>query len=354
MMIPPRLAFLRPTGLLLAGGGLMLALVLGALGRNAAPPEAAHIRGITLDARRPPADATLTRLHDLGVTHVTVIPYAFQPSKDRSEIRHNPDGHWYSESDAGIRDLAGRLNRRGIKLILKPQIWLRGGAWTADIAFETEADWQKWEAEYRRFIMHYARLAAETGAALLVVGTELATPVRTREAFWRGLIADVRAVYGGKLTYAANWHEDFEHVPFWDALDFVGVQAYFPITEASDPSLETLKAGWKPHLEALARVSRRTGRPVLLTELGYRSVPYAAAEPWRWPSRNEDRHVAPDFELQARLFEAFFEQCWSAPWLAGAIIWKWHPDARGSRNRDLNFTPQGKPAERVIRQWFTQ
>ncbi|QXD13831.1 hypothetical protein GQ464_010135 [Rhodocaloribacter litoris] len=346
------LRFLLTAGL----GGVLVAGLVAAFGwapfrqeDGAARPDA-RIRAVTLDARHPPADSLLDRLAGLGVTHVAVIPYAFQPDPQTPALRHNPDGHWYAESDAGIRDLAGRLRARGLGLILKPQLWMRG-AWTADLTFDSEAAWTAWERAYRDFILHYARLAAGTDAALLVVGTELARAVRTREAFWRRLIADVRTLYGGPLTYAANWHDDFEHVPFWDALDYVGVQAYFPLAETDSPSLATLRAGWAPHRAALERIARRTGRPVLLTELGYRSVSYAAAEPWRWPSRDEYGHLAPDFDLQARLFQAFFDACWDAPWLAGVIIWKWQADP-GRRPRDLDFTPQDKPAEQVLRAWF--
>jgi hypothetical protein len=38
------------------------------------------------------------------------------------------------------------------------------------------------------------------------------------------------------------------------------------------------------------------------------------------------------------------------PWFAGAIIWKWHP--AHSSDRPTAFTPQGKPAEAVLQQWF--
>jgi len=336
-------------------GSLLLALGVvffaALLGETPSPPT--RLQGVTLDARRDPGETTLARLDSLGFTHVTVIPYAFQPGLHTPEVRYHSGDGWYSESDRGIRELSRHLRARGMHLILKPQLWLRGGAWTADIDFDREEDWRAWEADYQAFMMHFAHLAEEVRAPLLVIGTELGTPVRKREAFWRKLITDIRAVYHGKLTYAANWHEDFERVPFWDALDYVGVQGYFPLTDDPDPTLGVLRAAWKPHRTALERIHERTGLPVLITELGYRSVHYAAAEPWRWPTREEYGHLQPDFQLQARLYQAFFETFWAEPWLAGIIIWKWHPENNGpERRRELNFTPQNKPAEQVIRRWF--
>ena len=348
---------------------LALALCGGcANGRQADPPEAPvpptsvrdaapRFRAVTLDARREPPAGTLKRLRRLGATHLAVIPFGFQARYDAPELRHNPDARWYSESDRGIRALAEEARSLGLGLVIKPQLWLGGVenerfGWSADIEMGSEADWRAWEGAYRRLLLHYARLAEETDAALLVVGTELSTAVAARPAFWRGLIADVRDVYGGALTYAANWHDDYERVAFWDALDYVGVQAYFPLSQAADPPLEALKAGWTSHRDTIARLQRETGRPVLFTELGYRSVPYAAAEPWRWPSREEAGRVAPDEALQARLYEAFFETFWHEPWFAGAVVWKWQPEPRGSERDRLGFTPQDKAAEDVIARWF--
>jgi hypothetical protein len=36
--------------------------------------------------------------------------------------------------------------------------------------------------------------------------------------------------------------------------------------------------------------------------------------------------------------------------MKGSIIWKWHPPAEVERR--TGFTPQGKPAEAVLRRWF--
>ncbi|MGI9175554.1 MAG: glycoside hydrolase family 113 [Rhodothermales bacterium] len=319
------------------------------------PPS---FRAVTLDARSEPAPGTLERLHDLGVTHLAVIPYGFQPSHDTPEIRLNLDARWYSESAPGIHDLARKTDSLGMGLVIKPQLWLGGyeegtPSWSADIMMTSEADWQAWEANYRQLLLHYADLANEVDAALLVIGTELGKAAEARPDFWRSLIADVRERYDGPLTYAGNWYDDYEIVTFWDALDCVGVQAYFPLTKRNDPSLETLLRAWTSHRNAIQRLHERTGRPIMFTELGYRSVPYAAAEPWRWASREEVGQVEADEALQARLYQAAFETFWKEPWFDGVILWKWQgsPSRRAGR-RALDFTPQDKAAETVIAEWF--
>ena len=139
---------------------------------------------------------------------------------------------------------------------------------------------------------------------------------------WRELIGAVREVFPGHLTYAANWSE-LELVPFWDLLDTVGVQGYFPLSEDDDPDPAALRAGWERVVRGLSAVHRRTGKPVVLTELGYSRSLLAAREPWK-------ADVAPE-PLRARA-EALQVRCLGAAldalrrereWLRGAFLWKW-------------------------------
>jgi len=322
-------------------------------GGNDQPVNSVKIQSVTFDARRQPPVSELVRLRDMGVTHLTLIQFGWQAGHDVPEIRMHTDANWFSEGDRGIRILARQADSLGMGLILKPHLWIRRGQGRDTVGFETEEDWRAWEAQYLAFMMHYAHLAEAVGASMLVVGTELANAARTRPDFWRRLITDVRAVYGGALTYAANWYEEYEHIAFWDALDYIGVQGYFELSREENPTPAMLAAGWVPYKTTLQRLSKQFGRPVFFTEIGYRNVSYAAAQPWRWPSRDEVNTVPEDDALQVRLYEAFFESFWDEPWFAGTVIWKWHPEAE-ERRRPLDFTPQHKPAEAVIARWFAR
>lgn len=336
---------------------LMLLIIAGCreAGSHRGPiPEAVKICAVTLDARTDPGVGTIERIRDLGATHITLISFGFQPDSGTPEIRFSPEVRWYSESASGARRIAQIADSLGLRIILKPQLWLRGGAWTADIDFASEEDWTQWEGEYRDFALYAALLAQEIDAEMLVIGTELSNPVRKRPHYWRSLIGEIRTLFGGRLTYAANWHDDYQHVEFWDALDYIGVQAYFPISSDDGPDIENLLHGWSRHKQDLLRLHLRFERPILFTEIGYRSVAYAASEPWRWPSREEHGLINADPELQARLYESFFRTLWFEDWFAGAIVWKWYPEARSGPRIDIDFTPQQKPAEDVIRAWFSR
>lgn len=310
------------------------------------------VRSVTLDARTRPDPRLLVRLRDLGVTHLTLVSFGWQRAVDEPRVRVDTSDGWYSESHRGIRALARQADTLGMDLVLKPHIWVgdyEDGHDRSEIGFDTAARWTEWETSYRRFLMHYARLAREVDADVLVLGTELTRSATQRPDFWRRLARDVRTVYDGKLTYAANWNDEYRTIAFWEALDYVGVQAYFPLASESDPSLEELRTRWRSHRAELARVHRRTEKPVLFTEIGYRSAPSAAEAPWRWPEQEEG--MSADSTLQARCYRAFLSTMGRIPWFAGAVVWKWHPDT--DDQRPTAFTPQGKPAERVLRRWFT-
>ncbi len=316
-----------------------------------------QIQAVTLDARNPPSAAMLPSLRNLGVTHITLVQFGFQRSIDLPEIHMNPDARWYSESDQGIKEMARVADSLEMKIILKPHLWLgrysAGGQLRNEIGYAEEEQWQAWEADYSEFMMHYAHLAEEINADLLVVGTELARSAHERPQYWRGLIKAIRPIYQGQLTYAANWWGEYEQIEFWDQLDFIGVQAYFELTQEPNPTPAMLAKGWAPHIAMLSALSERLDRPILFTEIGYRSVDDAAAQPWRWPSRDEIGQVPPNNDLQAQLYTVFFDELWNETWFSGAILWKWNGDRDSRSASPLDFTPQGKPAEEIIRQRFT-
>ena len=118
--------------------------------------------------------------------------------------------------------------------MIKPHIWIlqpSEGMWRADIYPNNEADWETWQASYRDFILRYARVAERAQAEMFCIGTEFSRLTTEKPEFWNDLIQSVREVYAGEITYAANWYEEFEKIPFWDDLDYIGIQAYFPLTK---------------------------------------------------------------------------------------------------------------------------
>ncbi len=342
---------------------LLLSLVPLLSGPAAAPPEPARVldlfsrdgrmRGVCFVAGPPVSEASFLPLVKDNVEWISQTPFGYVAAADspRIEMATGGDIYW-GETDEGLVATARLARRAGIRTLLKPHLWVGGwhdAGWSGDIRMKSEEDWRAWFGAYRRFILHYALLAGENGMEAFSVGTELQGATLDHEKEWRSLIAEVRKVYRGRLTYAANWDREFEALPFWDALDFAGVQAYFPLAAGSDPSVQELLAGWEPHLRMLEKVSARIHRKVVFTEAGYRSSGRAAAQPWLWRSSEPANLPA-----QARCYEAMFRAVWGRPWFRGLFVWKWFPrfDTRRSPG-DNNFTPQGKPAEEVLGRWYS-
>jgi hypothetical protein len=308
--------------------------------------SAPKMRGVCWEGSGPIEAADLAPLHELGVDWISQTPFGWAPSPTATEIRFNAERGLWGETDAGLAQTAAMARRLGIKTLLKPHLWVRHGAWQGDVAMTTDEAWASWFASYEQFIVHYARLAEAHSFEALAVGTELAATT-SRTADWKRVIARVREVYHGKLTYCANWNEEAERVGFWGDLDFIGVQAYYPLATIDRPSREQLAAAWAPIAAKLEALSKRTGKPIAFTEVGFKSHAGALIEPWSWTTEG-----AVDLGLQRDAYAAMFETFWSKPWFDGTFIWKWHPHPRDSERSERDFTPQGKPALSVIRDYY--
>ena len=125
-------------------------------------------------------------------------------------------------------------------------------------------------------------------------------------------------------------------IQFWDALDFIGIDAYYPLATVADPSLAVIEAAWAPWKAVVAAYAEQWQRPVIFTEIGYRSYSLAAVEPWAFTGNGPA-----DLLAQLNLYSAFFNQVYSEPYFAGVFWWAWgvllfassvaHPGRRDQR-----------------------
>ena len=248
-----------------------------------------------------------------------------------------------------ISTISTYIGLKDSQIMLKQQIWVWRGEFTGDIIMDNEEDWKTLEDSYADFALTYAGLAEEVGAEIFCLGTELEEFVKNRPDFWNRLIKRIRKVYHGKLTYAANWDE-YVRTPFWDALDFIGVDAYFPLAEAKNPTKDELHKGWQKWKTKLHEVSKNHGdKPVLFTEFGYRSMDYTAKKPWLV----DHNQMAVNLSAQARALQVLFDEFWQENWFSGGFVWKWfihYEDVGGPK--DNRFTPQNKPAEQIIKNQY--
>lgn len=309
------------------------------------------INGVSFVASRGTVDEShIKPVVAVNANYAAIMPFGFIRNKENPEIIFNTERQWFGERRDGAKQYIEALRKQNIKVMLKPQIWIGRGDFTGYMDMKTEEEWRVLEESYSRFILEYADLAEEIKVPILCIGTELEKFIDRRPEYWNTLITNIKKIYTGKLTYAANWDE-FKSTPFWGQLDFIGLDAYFPVCELQTPTYETSMKGWEKHKPVIKELSEKYNKPVLFTEFGYRSVDYAGKQPWRY-DRSMDQV---NMEAQVNTTKALFETFWKEEWFAGGFVWKWFIDHNKVGGMDNSqFTPQNKPAEDIIRQYYKQ
>jgi hypothetical protein len=321
-------------------------LVCLLFGCAAAPYVPYKVNGVSFVASRDAVDSShVAPVVSVNANSAAIMPFGFIKNLEHPEVIHNTDRQWFGERRAGAKQYAEALKKESISVMIKPQIWVWKGEFTGNIKMTSEESWKELEVSYSHFILEYAELAEEINAEIFCIGTELESFIKHRPDYWSELITTIRTIYSGKLTYAANWDE-YKRTPFWDQLDFIGVDAYFPVSEMQTPTVEDCLKGWEKHKQGLKAFSEQFDRPILFTEYGYRSVDYTGKEPWRY----DYTMTSVNLEGQTNATKALYEAVWNEDWFAGGYIWKWfidHDNVGGIE--DNQFTPQNKPVEETIK-----
>lgn len=311
---------------------------------TAVPPMHGATFSVTNRVEKSPiaegAATELKRLRSVGYDAIALVPFAGQRGSDATELRRFA-GSPASETDLAMRLTALRARRLGMRVVLKPHVWSWPGGDPTKIDPGPE-HWPAWFASYDSFLTHEALLARAIGADCLAIGTELTRSESRPE--WHALIARVRALYHGPITYAANF-DAFERTPFWRELDAIGIDAYFPLSAKADATDAELREGAAAVVARIDALAAKSGKPVLLTELGYPATAAPWIEPWR-----EERAAAAHPAEQARAFDAMLGALLRSRSVRGFLIWKYESDAAA---HDLaGYLPKEKPAEDVIRSYL--
>lgn len=294
------------------------------------------------------ADEALAALAGLYTNSVSITPFSYMgnPAKPNFLNYSNRAG---SETDESVVHSALEAQKLGMTVMLKPHIWLGSGNWPGAIDMSSEEDWQAFFRYYRRWLCHYALLAEQNSMEMLCIGVELGKTTLQRPDDWRGLIREIRGLYSGQLVYAANWGEEFEKLQFWDELDYIGLNCYYPLSVDSSASGEALVEGAKAIGRKVEDVAKRFGKPVLITEIGF------TATAGCWVQPHEVAGGKPlQQEHQRRAYAAVLEALGKTPAVAGIYWWKWPTYLSYGGSGDRDFTPNGKPAEEEVRNYYRQ
>jgi hypothetical protein len=284
-------------------------------------------------------NASLDALKSTGANYASVYVAWYSDTHTSNTIYGDPTK---TASDASIIDAINDIHARGMGVMLRPVVNTKDG--NREFSPTNKA---AWFASYATFIDHYARIAQDHGVELLNIGCEVNGIDTSNYANWSTIISGVRAIYSGPLTYGALWTR-YKQVPFWNLLDYAGIQAYFPLSDAQTPSVADVVRGWSSYnysgtvhdwLQEIETWQATIKKPVIFTEIGYRSCDYAA-QTYTW---NESYNGLG----QANCYKATLKVFANKPWFAGMFWWAWSPDPKVPGYAG-EFTPQNKPAQNVL------
>ena len=316
----------------------------------AAPPAALEHRGVAiqLTSGHRPVETygpAIEEVADLGANTVLLATPAYmEHARSQAiflEARDTP-------APADFVELIRLAKRRNLRVIVMPMVLLkhpRGSEWRGRIE---PPDWPTWWREYRRLVEHYADIAREGRADVLMVGSELVSTEKNT-AEWIKVIEAARRRFPGRLGYSANW-DHYKPIKFWDRLDLVGMTSYYTLADKKNPPVEQLVRNWEPIRDDILGWIAQINKPLMLTEVGWCSQEGAASAPWNYYQNQKATPVG--HEEQRRLYEAFIRAWDHAPGLTGVIWWEWPPSAGGPA--DFGYTPRHKPAEAVLRTWLAR
>jgi len=241
-------------------------------------------------------------------------------------------------------------------------------------------------AGVKNYLLSLAAVAQQEDASWMAVGGEM-NPFVTApfRPYWQDIIASVRSVYSGPLTYvstgsiqvaadssaSAAW-TDIYKVCFWDLLDYVGIQIHdllVPSTNINPTTAEILQAyfdnsfGQKKNLDlvqAWKQLSEQLGKPILFSESGFPSQDGAGDGRPAESTESENRTV--DYAEQAQYLDAFLDvfSKHQGSWLAGTSVWGFDGTSRpGAQDADSTWFQQhgmsfwNKPAYEVLKDWYS-
>jgi hypothetical protein len=293
--------------------------------------------------------ALLDELVRLGVNAISITPFGRIWSLHSTEILMDFETP-YSANRAAVIEMIHQAKARGLQVLVIPHLWVESGGWRGEIDPGSDERWAAYQQSYRNFVLAWARDAERAGADALSIGVECKSWSGRFGEYWSGLIAELRGVFRGKLTYSANWDEA-EDVGFWDQLDWIGVNAFYPLATHDDASDEEYRQGASAALDRLGELSHSLRKPVVLIEIGYTTRKNAAVQPWLWP--DDMQNVIVDEREQARALAALAGAAASREFVRGLYVWRYYANLDDvSQEAVWGFSPHAKLAEPMLEQIF--
>lgn len=257
--------------------------------------------------------------------------------------------------DDALKNVIDLAHSKGMKVLLKVNVDdVNGVVWRGNF---NPTDRNAWFSNYRTIMTQYARLASEKNVEMFSVGCEFKSlSTITYYSNWTNIINGIRDIFSEKLIYSANWDE-YENVPFWGELDYIGIDAYFPLDTNNNATADDVKNDWynsqvsggyggRNWVSEISNFCFLNGKDVFFTEIGYSSADGAAEEPWEW-------NLTPiNLTLQSNLYRGTILAWTNYSWFKGLFWWDWKKSIYSGGPSDTFHTPMNKPAETVLKDLY--
>jgi hypothetical protein len=320
----------------------------GVRGLTVGPIENGYHPGVGYGS--PAYERTLGEARAMGATWVAVTPFGRVADLTGTGVDLTFEAP-FDENRRAVARAVEQAHARGLRVMLVPHLWVESGGWRALIDPKTSEGWARWTDSYERFVRAWAEVAEATHADLFSAGVELRSWVTTGHApSFARVVAAVRRVYHGMVTYSANWDDVDQTIVLGD-LDVIGINAFYPLADQKGASEAKLLEGARAVRSKVRALADAWGKPVLFTEIGYTTRADPAVRPWEWPEALGG--VAVDEAAQAAAYRALLEPLLDEPAFAGFFVWRVYADPDDtSQEAPWGFSPRGKRAERVVREAF--
>jgi hypothetical protein len=282
-----------------------------------------------------------------GANYITLIIPVTQTNIYSTDVQPGP----LTPTDQSLESAVAYIHAHGASVAFSLHDDPEDGQWRAYI---NPSDRTSWFQNYGNELNHYATLGQSLGVQQLVIGTEMSDMTlpsvnATNTANWIAMIKTVRGEFSGSLTYSAQhdgYMADDESLGFWPELDDIGLSAYFALG-SGDESVATIESNWNQWESDIQNLSTKYNKPILFTEVGYVSQTNALSDPGAASGGSVDD------TLQANAYQALFQYWNSYSFMHGVSIWDWNSNPNDGGPSDTDYTPQGKPAEQILKQYFT-
>lgn len=272
-----------------------------------------------------------------GADFIILVPNGLQDTPQSEEIDYTSPA---TMSDDELIHMIEYIHSLGMRAAIKPTVNCKNGTWRAHINFfdkdvPCEPKWSCWFRSYTEFQLHYAEIAEKTGCEMFIAGCEMVMSERRSEQ-WRKLIADIKSVYSGPVSYNTDKYQE-DNIDWWDCVDVISSSGYYPIDN------------WEEQLDRIEAVVKKYNKPFFFAEAGCMSAKGSAAVPNDWSIRGE---VC--LEEQAEWYRTMMSACAKRSWCGGMAFWSWTARLNNAAayKHDGSYEIYGKPAADAVKEYY--